>query len=52
MGQCSSKSRLRNQQDSDTILATPRYSASALERDSVGCRLEDHESRLSPRNTQ
>jgi hypothetical protein len=31
---------------------TPRYSASALERDTVVCRFEDHDTRESPRNTQ
>ena len=35
-----------------TALATPRYSASALERDTVAWRLEDQETRASPRKTQ
>jgi len=52
MGKCNSKSKFRNQQDSETTLATPRYFASAVERDKVGSRFEDHESKLSPRNTQ
>ncbi|MCH89781.1 30S ribosomal protein S1 chloroplastic-like, partial [Trifolium medium] len=51
MGQCNARRRLRNQHDSETTLTTPWYLASALERDNVGCRLEDQESRLSPRNT-
>lgn len=33
-------------------IATPLYSASTLERDTLGCRLDDHDARLSPRNTQ
>jgi hypothetical protein len=37
---------------SATTLATPRYSASALERETVVCRLEDHEINESPMNTQ
>jgi hypothetical protein len=32
--------------------ATARYSASALDRDTVGCRFEDHETSESPRKTQ
>ena len=52
IGQCNSRSRLRSQHDSETTLATPRYSASALDRDIVGCRFEDHDIKLSPRNTQ
>jgi hypothetical protein len=42
----------RSQTDSATQLATARYSASALERETVDWRLEDQETRLSPRNTQ
>ncbi|GKC47026.1 ribonuclease H-like domain-containing protein [Tanacetum coccineum] len=33
-------------------MQSPRYSASALERDKVTCRLANHNKRLSPRNTQ
>jgi hypothetical protein len=36
---------------SATPLATARYSASALERETTVCRLADQETRLSPRNT-
>ncbi|MCI28667.1 hypothetical protein A2U01_0049869, partial [Trifolium medium] len=43
IGQCSSRSRLRSQHDSETTLATPRYSTSALDRDSVGWRLDDQD---------
>ena len=32
-------------------LATARYSASALERGTTGCRLDDQETRLPPRKT-
>ena len=35
--------------NSATTFATPRYSASALERDRVGCRLADQDMRLLPR---
>ncbi|KAI3714847.1 hypothetical protein L6452_21807 [Arctium lappa] len=45
----SSRRRFRSQHISATTLATPRYSASALEREMVDCLLEDHEIRLSPR---
>ena len=33
--------RLRSQQDSETTLATSKYSASAQERDKVACRFEN-----------
>ena len=39
-------------QVSATALATPLYSASALDRETVGCRLADQEIRLSPKKTQ
>jgi hypothetical protein len=32
-----------------TALATARYSASALDRETVCCRFEDHKTMLSPR---
>lgn len=51
-GQRSSKRRLRIQQDLETKSATPWYSSLALDLDKVGCRLEDQESKLSPRNIQ
>ncbi|GKG06848.1 hypothetical protein Tco_0329817, partial [Tanacetum coccineum] len=51
-GTCNSRKRLRTQAVSATALATPRYSASVLEREVTCCRLEDHEMRLSPRKTQ
>jgi hypothetical protein len=41
----------RSQEASATPLATARYSASALERETTGCRLADQETRLAPRNT-
>ncbi|KAJ0551376.1 hypothetical protein HanRHA438_Chr07g0320251 [Helianthus annuus] len=41
-------SKLRSQQTFETTLATPRYSASALDRDKIGCRFDDHESKLAP----
>jgi hypothetical protein len=34
---------LRSQQDSEITLATPLYSTSTLEQDSVDCLLEEHE---------
>ena len=37
---------------SAAALATARYSASALDHDTVGCRLDDHDTKESPRNTQ
>jgi hypothetical protein len=36
---------------SATVLATARYSAPALERETVTCRLDNQEMRLSPRKT-
>ncbi|GAA0185126.1 hypothetical protein LIER_32414 [Lithospermum erythrorhizon] len=36
----------------ETTLATPRYSASALDWDIMAWRLEDQDIRLSPRNRQ
>ena len=48
----SSRRKLHNQQDSDTTFTTPRCSVSTLERDNVAWPFEDHESKLSPRNTQ
>lgn len=50
--QWSSSKRLRIHVVSATALATPRYSASALERDTVCCLFEDHEMSLSPKKTQ
>jgi hypothetical protein len=41
----------RSQDVSATPLATARYSASALEREITGCRLDDQEIRLPPRKT-
>lgn len=35
-----------------TVLATPLYSASELDRETVGCRLDDQEMRLGLRYTQ
>ena len=43
--------KLPQQEASATPLATARYSASALERETVGWRLEDQEMRLPPRKT-
>jgi hypothetical protein len=45
-GEPNSRSKLRNQHSSTTILATPQYSTSALEREMVVCRLEDQEMRF------
>jgi hypothetical protein len=42
----------RSQAHSAAALATPRYSASALDRDTVGWRLLDHETRDAPRKMQ
>jgi len=50
-GVCSSDNNWRNQEASATALATARYSASALERETVFWRLEDQEIKVSPRNT-
>ncbi|KAJ0481370.1 hypothetical protein HanIR_Chr13g0641831 [Helianthus annuus] len=47
-GTRSSRRRLRSQLVSATALATPRYSASALDQEMVGWRFEDQEMRLSP----
>jgi len=52
IGQCSSNNKFLIQQGSDTTFATPRYSALALDRESVGWRLADQEIRLSPSSTQ
>lgn len=52
IGKWSSSNKLRIQQESETTLATPRYSTSALERDKVGCLLDNQEIKLSPRKTQ
>jgi hypothetical protein len=50
-GLCSSWSNCRSHATSATPLATARYSASALERETTGCRLEDQETRMSPSKT-
>ena len=42
---------LSQQEASATPLATARYSASALERETTGCRLAAQETRLSSKNT-
>jgi hypothetical protein len=42
---------LRSQEALTTALATARYSASALERETIACCLEDQEIRLALRNT-
>ena len=47
----SSAKSCRRQDASATPLATARYSASALEREITGCRLDDQETRLPPRKT-
>lgn len=52
IGQRSSYRRLQIQLVFATALATPRYSASALERETTHWHLEDQEMRLSPRKTQ
>ena len=52
IGQWCSRSKFRTQQVSETTLATPRYSASALDLETVGCCLADQEIRLSPKKTQ
>jgi hypothetical protein len=41
--------KCRSQQHSATAWATARYSASALDRETVVCRLDDQETKLSPR---
>jgi hypothetical protein len=43
LSSCSNNYRI--QQNSATALATVRYSASALDQDTVGCHLEDHDTR-------
>ena len=45
------RQELSNQDASATPLATARYSASALERETTGCRLDDQETRWPPRKT-
>ena len=50
-GLWSSAKSCRSQDASATPLATVRYSASALERETTGCRLDDQEIRLPPRKT-
>ena len=50
-GLWSSAKSYRSQGASATPLATARYSASALERETTGCRLDDQETRLPPRKT-
>jgi hypothetical protein len=50
-GAWSSSSNWRNQVASATPLATARYSASTLERETTVYRLADQDTRLSPRNT-
>ena len=45
------RQELRSQDASATPLATARYSASALEWETTGCRLDDQETRLPPRMT-
>jgi hypothetical protein len=50
--QRSSPRRCRSQEHSETALAMARYSISALDRDTVFCRLEDHEMSDSPKKTQ
>jgi hypothetical protein len=50
-GLWSSAKSCRSQDASATPLATARYSASALERETTGCRLDDQEIRLPPRKT-
>lgn len=44
--------RLHTQVVSTTALATTLYTASALDREVVACRLDDQETRLSPKNTR
>ena len=43
------RQELRSQDASATPLATARYSASALEQETTGCRLDNQETRLPPR---
>jgi hypothetical protein len=49
VGRRSSPRSWQSQQVSETALATALYSASALDQETVGCRLEDQATRLSPR---
>jgi hypothetical protein len=41
-----------SQLSSTTTFATPLYSASALDRDTVCCHFEDQATKLLPKNTQ
>ena len=50
--QSSSPRSCRSQEHSATALAIARYSASALDQDTVVCRLDDHEMSEEPRKTQ
>ena len=51
-GQSSSPSKCRNEEHSETELAMARYSASALDRDTVFCRFEDHKTSELPKKMQ
>lgn len=48
-GQCITSIRFRSQQASATAFAIPLYSASALDRETVYCLFDDHETRFGPR---
>ena len=48
----SSPRRCRSHEHSETALAMARYSASALDLDTVVCLLEDHETSELPKKTQ
>ena len=48
----SSPRSCRSQEHSETALAMVRYSASALDLETVVCRLDDHKMREEPRKTQ
>jgi uncharacterized membrane protein YccC len=50
--QWSSSRRCRSQEHSEIALAMVRYSALALDLNTVVCHLDDHDMRESPRNTQ
>ena len=50
-GQWSSSKRLRKKHISATAFAIPLYYASALDLETVCCRFEDQEIKLSPRYT-
>ncbi|KAL0846697.1 hypothetical protein Bca101_019943 [Brassica carinata] len=52
MGHLRSRRRFLIQQVSATTLATPLYSASALERETVSWRFEDQDMRLLPKKMQ